>query len=131
MSCALHFRWLLRHFNPWGSDTTVHAACMGSGTDVIAALLEGLNVTAVDYSKVMFNGALARVEEFIVNEANRLQLASRIVPHPKERLLAEGDAAPGVEDHVALLYHILVPVWADMSLVLKPIQRAILKLHIL
>ncbi len=40
-------------------------ACMGTGTDVLAALREGYDVVGVDYSQVMFNGARSRLETFL------------------------------------------------------------------
>lgn len=41
---------------------------MGSGSDVLAALLEGYDVVGVDYSTTMFDAARARVEAFCANQ---------------------------------------------------------------
>jgi hypothetical protein len=38
---------------------------MGSGSDLLAGLLEGYNVTGVDYSTTMFNASRARLETFM------------------------------------------------------------------
>ncbi len=47
--------------------------CMGTGTDVIAGLLEGYDVIGVDFSDTMFDAARLRVETFLFNQRQVVQ----------------------------------------------------------
>ncbi len=49
----------------------VLSVIMGTGTDLIAACLEGLDAVGLDYSKNMFTYASSRVNAFFAKEAVR------------------------------------------------------------
>lgn len=102
-------RWLLRHFGDTSSG--VLALCMGSGSDVLAALLEGFDVVGVDYSTTMFNAARARVEAFASTQKDLLTIAMELAlqdvtasDYLQQGLKAEQDAlAEQQEDEQARL----------------------------
>ena len=52
---------------------------MGSGSDVLAALLEGFDVVGVDYSTTMFNATRARVDAFASTQTELLNIATELV----------------------------------------------------
>ncbi len=51
---------------------------MGSGSDVLAALLEGFDVVGVDYSTTMINAARAWVEAFASKQTELLNIATEL-----------------------------------------------------
>ena len=55
----------------------MHIVTLGSGSDVIAAVREGLNVTAVDYSTGMYKHAWERISRYLQSERVRLEFASK------------------------------------------------------
>jgi tRNA G10 N-methylase Trm11 len=78
-----HCRWFCRHFqDPLGGNPSVLVTNAGTGTELMGAVLSGLNCIGVDSSRTMIHTAKKRLQSLVEAQENRLQLARKARENP-------------------------------------------------